>query len=167
MSLTAWCRCFGICLYALWTFCTFSLSSVLSCVFHTGFRHLPARFTQVILPCSSGLSAGLLPQSAVSCCSLHYQHNLLFPQFRPVWWHWVTHPGPAIFTICTFIICSVLHPLRSVALSDRIKLTNTFAELHHHTTPSIRYDTRCYFNVRSKVDMSRLNLPHGNDNWKL
>jgi len=28
---------------------------------------------------------------------------------------------------------------------------------------TIRYDTRCYFNVRSKADMSRLNLPHGND----
>jgi len=27
-----------------------------------------------------------------------------------------------------------------------------------------RYDTRCYFNVRSKADMSQLNLPHGNDN---
>ena len=29
---------------------------------------------------------------------------------------------------------------------------------------SIRYDTRCYFNVRSKADMSQLNLPYGNDN---
>jgi len=28
----------------------------------------------------------------------------------------------------------------------------------------IRYDTRCYFNVRSKADMSRLNLPHADDN---
>jgi len=28
----------------------------------------------------------------------------------------------------------------------------------------LRYDTRCYFNVRSKADMSRLNLPHGDDN---
>jgi len=28
----------------------------------------------------------------------------------------------------------------------------------------ILYDTRCYFNVRSKADMSQLNLPHGNDN---
>ena len=27
-----------------------------------------------------------------------------------------------------------------------------------------RYDTRCYFNVRSKPDMSQLNLPHGTDN---
>jgi len=29
---------------------------------------------------------------------------------------------------------------------------------------TIRYDTRCYFNVGSKADISRLNLPHGNDN---
>jgi len=29
---------------------------------------------------------------------------------------------------------------------------------------TIRYDTRCYFNVRSKADMSQLNLPEGIDN---
>ena len=29
---------------------------------------------------------------------------------------------------------------------------------------TIRYDTKCYFNVRSKADMSQLNLPHGNNN---
>jgi len=29
---------------------------------------------------------------------------------------------------------------------------------------TIRYDTRCYFNVRLKADMSQLNLPHGTDN---
>ena len=29
---------------------------------------------------------------------------------------------------------------------------------------TMRYDTRCYFNVRSKADMNRLNLPHGDDN---
>jgi len=29
---------------------------------------------------------------------------------------------------------------------------------------AIRYDTICYFNVRSKADMSQLNLPHGTDN---
>jgi len=27
-----------------------------------------------------------------------------------------------------------------------------------------RYDTRCYFNVHSKADISQLNLPHGIDN---
>ena len=26
------------------------------------------------------------------------------------------------------------------------------------------HDTRCCFNMRSKADMSQLNLPHGNDN---
>ena len=26
----------------------------------------------------------------------------------------------------------------------------------------MRYDTRSYFNVRSKADVSQLNLPHGN-----
>jgi len=31
-------------------------------------------------------------------------------------------------------------------------------------TDTIRYDARCYFNVRSKADISQLNLPHGNDN---
>ena len=29
---------------------------------------------------------------------------------------------------------------------------------------SSRYDTRYYFNVRSKADISQLNLPHGTDN---
>ena len=30
----------------------------------------------------------------------------------------------------------------------------------------LRYDTRCYFDVRSKADISQLNLPHGTDNEK-
>jgi len=34
----------------------------------------------------------------------------------------------------------------------------------YRTLRTIRYDTRCYFNVRSKADISQLNLPHGNDN---
>ena len=33
-------------------------------------------------------------------------------------------------------------------------------------TDTIRYDTRCYFNVRSKADISQLNLPHGNRQLK-
>jgi len=37
----------------------------------------------------------------------------------------------------------------------------TVSLLHLDT---IRYDTRCYFNVRSKADISQLNLPHGTDN---
>ena len=30
---------------------------------------------------------------------------------------------------------------------------------------TIRYDTRSYFNVRSKADVSRLDLPHGTNNY--
>ena len=39
------------------------------------------------------------------------------------------------------------------------------ARRHHgKEVGTIRYDTRCYFNVRSKADISQLNLPHGTDN---
>ena len=32
----------------------------------------------------------------------------------------------------------------------------------------VRYDMRCYFNMRSKADLgSQLNLPHGTNNKKL
>ena len=30
-------------------------------------------------------------------------------------------------------------------------------------TQLARYDTRCYFNVRSKADISQLSLPHGTE----
>ena len=49
-------------------------------------------------------------------------------------------------------------------------LTVYILSSHHNSlaaaaaAATIRYDTRCYFNVRSKADMSRLNLPHGDDN---
>ena len=48
--------------------------------------------------------------------------------------------------------------------------TFVFTALHidsmKNRSPSctIRYDAIRYFNVRSKADMSRLNLPHGDDN---
>ena len=34
----------------------------------------------------------------------------------------------------------------------------------HRAQPTLRYDTKCYFNARSKANMSQLNLPHGTDN---
>jgi len=34
------------------------------------------------------------------------------------------------------------------------------APLSPSTRVWVRYDTRCYFNVRSKVDISQLNLPY-------
>jgi len=52
---------------------------------------------------------------------------------------------------------------------------NRWKQCHSHKTrcvrneecvDTIRYDTRCDFNVRSKADISQLNLPHGTDNYK-
>ena len=43
-------------------------------------------------------------------------------------------------------------------------LTAPFEAWYDYDT--IRYDTRCYFNVRSKADISQLNLPHGNRQLK-
>ena len=43
------------------------------------------------------------------------------------------------------------------ATKQRILLV-TGKRCNSHT---IRHDTRCYFNVQSKADMSQLNLPHG------
>ena len=39
-----------------------------------------------------------------------------------------------------------------------------YRENRDRNSVTIRYDTTCYFNVRSKADVSRLNLPHGTDN---
>ena len=74
--------------------------------------------------------------------------------------------------------CAQLVPADSVTLSgtrravvaspaqrrsrDSIILLTNSAPLTYDT---IRYDTRCYFNVRSKADISQLNLPHGTDQY--
>ena len=55
-------------------------------------------------------------------------------------------------------------------MTERLENEGHFA-LTRYTYPAktdaankcIRYDTRCYFNVRSKADISQLNLPHGTD----
>jgi len=59
-------------------------------------------------------------------------------------------------------------------VADVVRLDALVAYRHKHTQhlfpqlevpyDTIRYDTRCYFNVRSKANMSQLNLPHGTDN---
>ena len=46
----------------------------------------------------------------------------------------------------------------------RIDFVQCWSVLWAKSYDTIRYDTRCYFNVRSKADISQLNLPHGTDN---
>ena len=48
---------------------------------------------------------------------------------------------------------------RSTLVDNRSKPTNVAAVAVH--------DTRRYFNVRSKADMSQLNLPHGTNYYKV
>jgi len=42
--------------------------------------------------------------------------------------------------------------------------TGTMSAYRKMSAKTIRYDTRCYFNVRWKADISQLYLPHGTDN---
>ena len=70
-------------------------------------------------------------------------------------------------------VVGVLGPQDDVQLVPRNVAVDAPGQIHrpaavHSNIPVLRYDTRydtrCYFNVRSKADMSQLNLPHGNDN---
>ena len=57
--------------------------------------------------------------------------------------------------------------LSKSAIGDRTRMAppSFYPGLLGNSSTVIRSDTiRCYFNVRSKADMSQLNLPHGNDN---
>jgi len=59
--------------------------------------------------------------------------------------------------------------LRSLptALSSAEYISNQSLAQFTNPGETIRYDTRCYFNVRSKAGTSQLNLPHGTDKWKV
>ena len=50
------------------------------------------------------------------------------------------------------------------ALEKAVVEVTSLAFLYQHEPCILRYDRRCYFNVRSKADMSQHNLPHGTDN---
>jgi len=55
----------------------------------------------------------------------------------------------------------------AVSCFSKIEIGFTFLVPAHLGSPGrgcVRYDTRCYFNLRSKADMSQFNLPHGTNN---
>ena len=69
------------------------------------------------------------------CCS--YSH------LRPSCWYTVAYSDDFLRLFPKYVHCNVSK---------------------QDTTYTKRYDTRCYINVRSKANMSQLNLPPGNDN---
>jgi len=100
--------------------------------------------------------------------------------------YWVTvsiHPignesAPIQVTQCRFPGLAISNAKILIFFSNKIYRSN-FIKQHSETVMAwnyqnadcslrneiiVRYDTRCYFNVRSKADMSQLNLPHENDN---
>jgi len=59
--------------------------------------------------------------------------------------------------------CGIVAVLQIIAKATGISQTRS-KECKLVSYDTIRYDMRCYYNVRSKADISRLNLPHGDDN---
>ena len=75
------------------------------------------------------------------CFTLKFSSFVLLTFLTDLLWHWIVYN----------VLCAVkklLTPSRRIDWVDS-------------KTP---YDTRCYFNVHSKADISQLNLPHGNYN---
>ena len=72
---------------------------------------------------------------------------------------------PTIRYWTSSIIVGVMGTCTLRLLSGRLKVSRIPARHCERLTKLlfIRYDTRCYFNMRSKADMSQLNLPHGNN----
>jgi len=62
------------------------------------------------------------------------------------------HPGPAL-------VAARMYDTSWCPLMDRER-DQSVPTCHHSTT---RYDTRSYFNARSKADISQLYVPHGTD----
>jgi len=55
----------------------------------------------------------------------------------------------------------------TITVAVEVKAGNVFTQMLHVNTNTIRYDTRCYFNVRSKADISQLNILHGTNKEKV
>ena len=61
-------------------------------------------------------------------------------------------------------LASLKFDLTSFAVYVHFRSRKAYCLCKSRSGVTIRYDTRSYFNVRSKSDMSQLNLPHGTNN---
>ena len=69
-------------------------------------------------------------------------------------------PSTSRSTCDTFCLCLPLSCDFFLAFILRYAPTPTVARPHRYALHNIRYDTRCYFNMRSNADISHLNLLH-------
>ena len=54
--------------------------------------------------------------------------------------------------------------LSGAGVAQTARLVDVLNKVARPAAALLRYDTKCYINVRSKADISQLNLPHGTDN---
>ena len=114
---------------------------------------------------------GLMLQNQHTHMHPHKPHLWLslLPMLTGYWLYaYISHPNFHSLITCTFKVWNTgtykyfpnLFSLRNLP-----EYYSTFYTVHSWHT--IRYDTRCYFNMHSKADISQLNLPHRTKNWKV
>ena len=77
---------------------------------------------------------------------------------------WAKQPVPMVFVLRFFSSMVTDWRFISPYCSTCVCGVVFYLEIYCIRYDTIRCNTRCYFNVRSKADMSQLNLPQGNDN---
>jgi len=100
----------------------------------------------------------------------HGGHRYTYRVPRPVETYHIISAVPCCF-VCIVSCRRVDSDERHVTSDKGDGLSSSVKTLSGSVSPrsvldmaTIRYDTRCYINVRSKANMSQLNLPHATDN---
>ena len=120
--------------------------------------------------------------SSSPACTWHCSHRLPMPQIQPCGWPCARCKLLLLYCIESFYrlwydkLTQYCCPFSRSTVNHSCIISKRYAASSPHSLAStilihsivvykgIRYDTRCYFNVRSKADISQLNLPHGTDN---
>jgi len=74
--------------------------------------------------------------------------------------------GPVFRLLCACVVDASSATFVAMAVTPRLLTATVINILLRSELAQVRwrYDTKCYFNVRSKADISQLNLSHGTKN---
>jgi len=97
-----------------------------------------------------------------------YVCYVLFNKYSKYWCRAKHCCLPASITVrfCAYHAQCTISPMRLLSLVPTKVQPRSACLFGTLLRCTIRYDTRCYFNVRSKADISQLILPHGNRQLK-
>ena len=102
-----------------------------------------------------------------------YSYILALKMASPGNQHCVSCIGTLLFPIAEWLACWtglrrrrawVQIAVATLSGNSLRQTVHTHCASVHQAAKLVRYDTIRYFNVRSKADISQLNLPHGTDN---